>query len=182
MKLPTLCSMLACLGLAIILPGCSGSKSGGDSSKVYQMGAPVKVGALSYTVLDTEWKESLDGSLGARLPENRFLIVNLSITNDGGGDINLPLLSLVDVNGKEYREIDKGEGIPQWLGLLRPISPAQTLSGHIAFDAPLAGYKVRISSGGDADSEVSALVELPLRVEPPPVKGVDSMAAPAVSK
>lgn len=173
--------LLAGLGLVVILPGCSGPKSG-DTAKVYQMGAPATVGALAYTVLDTEWKESLDGSLGPRLPEHRFLIVNLSVTNNGGGDLNMPLLALVDANGKEYRELDKGDGISQWLGLLRPVPPAQTINGHIAFDAPLGGYKLRISSGGDAESETTAMVELPLRVEPPPVKGVDSMAIPAASK
>lgn len=182
MKLPTLSLLLAGLGLALIAPGCSSLKSGGNSTRVYQMGSPAVVGALTYTVLDTEWKESLEGSLGAKLPEHRFLVVNVSITNGSGGDINVPLLALVDSAGKEYREMDKGEGVAQWLGLLRPVPPAQTLNGHLLFDVPLGGYKLRISSGGDAESETTALVDLPLRVETPPVQDVDPMATPATPK
>lgn len=182
MKQTTLSLLLAGLGLALIAPGCSSLKSGGNSTRVYQMGSPAAVGALTYTVLDTEWKESLDGSLGAKLPEHRFLVVNVSITNGSGGDINVPLLALVDAQGKEYREMDKGEGVAQWLGLLRPVPPAQTLNGHLLFDVPLGGYKLRISSGGDAESETTALVDLPLHVEAPPVKDVDPMATPATPK
>ncbi len=181
-RLPALSLLLACLGLALIAPGCSRLKSGGNSSRVYQMGSPAAVGPLTYTVLDTEWKESLESSLGPKLPEHRFLVVNVSITNGSGGDINVPLLALIDAEGKEYREMDKGEGVAQWLGLLRPVPPAQTLNGHILFDVPLGGYKLRISSGGDAESETTALVDLPLRVEAPPVKGVDSLAIPASPK
>ncbi|MGJ5820636.1 DUF4352 domain-containing protein [Paludibaculum fermentans] len=181
-KLPTLSLLLVCLGLAFILPGCSRFKSGSNSTRVYQMGSPAVAGPLTYTVLDTEWKESLEGSLGAQLPEHRFLVVNVSIMNGSGGDINVPLLALIDAEGKEYREKDKGEGVNQWLGILRPIPPAQTLNGHILFDVPLGGYKLRISSGGDAESETTALVDLPLHVEAPPVKGVDSLATPANPK
>jgi len=165
------------LSLALMAVGGCGLNQGGG--KVYAMGEAAKAGSLTYTVVETEWKQVLDGSLGARLPKNRFLVVNLSIANSKEAPVSVPLLTLVDAKGVEYREEDKGEGVTSWLGYLRQVGPAEPLHGKILFDVPPGGYKLRISSGGPADTEVTSLVNLPLGVEPPPVKTEDPTTVPS---
>ncbi|MBI5281839.1 MAG: DUF4352 domain-containing protein [Candidatus Solibacter usitatus] len=167
--------------MAILLTagGCSGIGKSGDSGKTYTLGSDVSVGQLTYTVVHSEWRESLDSEEGPRLPKDRFLVLTLRVSNRGGGELGVPLLTLVGEDGKEYREQDKGLGVPQWLGLLRTVRPAETENGRILFDAPQAGYKLRVVSGGDVETEKSALVEIPLHVAPPPVKSVDPLATPA---
>lgn len=125
------------------------------------MGNPVTVGPLTYTIVETDWRDALDGATGARIPQSRFMVVNLTVLNKGSKDAGIPLLTLIDATGKEYRELDKGDGVPQWLGLLRQVRPSETESGRILFDAPQGSYKIRVSSGGEAETEVTALVDLP---------------------
>lgn len=170
--------VLAVLGCA----GCGLRKNAAEEARLNTMGAPVTVGALTYTVVDSQWAESLNGATGQRLPKNRFLMLDLSVTNNSGVEVGVPLLSLVDAGGKEYREEDKGDGLAQWFGLLRTVQPSQTEHGRVLFDVPQAGYKLRLSSGGDVEKESTTFVEIPLRVEAPPVKGVDPVATPGEAK
>jgi hypothetical protein len=146
--------------------------------KTAEMGAPVVAGPLEYTAIDTQWKESLDGGSGQRLPAARFLLVQMSIRNSGAGEAGVPMMQVIDANGKSYQELSNGEGVPQWLGFLRVLKPGETLHGAALFDAPPGAYKLRVSSGGDAEHETTALIELPLRVEAPQIEGPNPMAAP----
>jgi hypothetical protein len=129
------------------------------------MGSPVYVGPLTVTALESEWKESLDTGSGTREPKNRFLLIRVTATNGGGAEAALPLLNLVDSKGNTYLEEDKGEGVPTWLGLLRILRPAQTEDGHLLFDVPPASYKLRVTTGGDPEQEMSALIDIPFRLE-----------------
>lgn len=162
----------------LLLSACSPSGKPDLSGKAYEMGAPVSAGQLTYTVIDSEWQESLDGERGTRLPKHRFMLLNISVTNNGGSEAGVPLLTVYDAQGNEYREDDNGAGVPQWLGVLRFIGAGQTVSGRILFDVPPGGYKLRVSNGGDPDKEDGALVEIPYRVEPAPIKGVNPLGAP----
>lgn len=143
--------------------GCRGRKA----EAVHPMGAPVTVGDLSYTVYHTEWHDELPGDAGPRKPQHRFLLVTVSITNNGPEDAAAPLLTVIDKNGKETLELDKGEGVPQWFGLLRRIRSTQTETGTLLFDVPPGDYTLRVSSGGDVEKEQTALVNLPYREEAP---------------
>ena len=160
----------------IVFAGCSSNK--GNSGKTFGMGEDANAGKLTYTVVESEWKQALDGTSGQRLPKNQFLLLNLNITSRADAEVGVPLLSLIGKDGAEFREEDKGEGVPQWLGLLRRLAPTETMSGRIVFDVPPGGYKLRISSGGAAETETSALVEIPYHADPPAVKGIDPMAVP----
>jgi len=174
------CNGVGLLSLSLmVFGGCSLNQGAG---RVYAMGEAAKAGSLTYTVVETEWKQMLDGSMGARLPKNRFLVVNLSIANSKEAAVSVPLLALVDAKGVEYREEDKGEGVTSWFGYLRQVGPAEPLHGKILFDVPPGGFQLRISSGGTADMEVTSLVNLPLGVEPPPVKPDDPAAVLAETK
>ncbi len=161
----------------LLVSGCS--RKTGDTGKSYAMGEGAKIGQLTYTVVETEWKESLDGSLGHRLPKNRFLLVNVSIANNGEAEAGVPLLTLIDANGVEFREEDKADGVASWLGYLRRVAPSETLSGRILFDVPPGGYKLRISSGGDAETETTAVVDLPYRADASSDKADEPLAVPS---
>lgn len=134
---------------------------------VHAMGAPVTVGDLSYTVFHTEWRDELQSEMGPRKPQHRFLLVTVSVTNNGPEDATAPLLAVIDKDGRETLELDKGDGVAQWMGLLRRVRSTQTETGVLLFDVPPGDYKLRVSSGGDVDQEQTALVNLPYRVEAP---------------
>jgi Domain of unknown function (DUF4352) len=161
----------------LLVSGCS--RKTGDTGKSYAMGEGAKVGQLTYTVVETEWKEAIDGSLGQRLPKHRFLIVNLNIVNSGEAEVGVPFLTLIDAKGVEFREEDKADGVASWLGYLRRATPSETLGGRILFDVPPGGYKLRISSGGEAETETTAVVDLPYRADAPSEKVEEPVAAPS---
>lgn len=158
--LPAAASLAAA---SLLLAGCGGTKP----DTVHAMGAPVVAGDLSYTVYHTEWRDELQTDSGPRKPRHRFLLVTVSITNNGPEDTTAPLLAVIDKNGNESLELDKGEGVPQWLGLLRRIRSTQTETGTLLFDVPPGDYTLRVSSGGDVETEKTALVRLPYREEAP---------------
>jgi len=153
------------LAACLLLSGCSSGKSGADS-RVYRMGEPVAAGALIYNVSDTEWHEQLGEGLTARLPQHRFLVVRLSVTNSGARNSAVPSMALVDSAGQTYLELPDGQGVPGWMGYLRTISPAQTERGTVVFDAPPNTYRLRVSNDAEPGAEKFALIELPLQLAP----------------
>jgi hypothetical protein len=179
LKLFSVISAALAAALMIFLGGCAKTAA---PEKTAEMGSPAAAGTLVYTALDTQWRESLDGSTGQRLPAARFLLVQLDIRNAGAGEAGVPMMQLVDASGKTYQELSNGEGVPQWLGYLRVLKPGEKLHGNALFDAPPGAYKLRVSSGGDAEHETTALIDLPLRVEPPQVEGPSPIAAPPAPK
>jgi len=155
---------LLCLALlsAFVLTGCSQTKS---ARLEFQMGEKIPVGPLTYDIVQTSWKTQLGQAFQVRFPQNRFLLIDISVTNGGGSDISVPLFNLEDANGKTYPEASNGDGVDGWFGLLRTISPAQTQQGRLVFDAPLTSYKLRITDGGGPGEEKFAWVQIPLRMD-----------------
>ena len=145
--------------------GCSG---GVLEEPVHRMGELTTVGPLTYNVLETEWRAQLGDSIEAKIPENRFLLIRLSISNAGQQQVAVPLLTLEDEEGNSYMEVSEIEGLPNWLGLLRILEPAGMLEGVIVFDVPPSDYRLRVTDGGDLESERTALIEIPLTLAPPP--------------
>ncbi len=130
------------------------------------MGERVPLGPLTFNVIETVWRSQLGSDFSVRTPDNRFLLVSLSVTNGGGRQLSLPLLMLEGDNGKQYRELDNGEGLDSWFGLLRSIDAAQTRQGQLLFDVPLGAYRLRLTDGGEPGSEKYAWVTIPLRIDP----------------
>ncbi len=133
---------------------------------VYKMGEKVQVGPLIYTVLSADWRTDLGDGAEKTAAKDRFLIVHLTITNSGGAQIGAPLTRLLDAKGKEHGELQEVKNLPQWLGLLRMLTPAETNTGTIVFDVPLGIYKLRVS-GGEIENERTAEIELPLELKTP---------------
>ncbi|HEY2843805.1 MAG TPA: DUF4352 domain-containing protein [Bryobacteraceae bacterium] len=152
------CALL--LPLALFVSGCQ--KNQLVPGTPFAMGERVPVGQMTYSVVESAWKTQLGESFKVRSPENRFLLLTLSVTNGTGQDVSIPLLTLEGPNGQTYRELTNGEGLVNWFGLLRTISPAQTQQGMILFDVPLTSYKLRIPDVNDPGLERYVTVQIPL--------------------
>ncbi len=143
---------------AAIFAGCHSSAQN-SVTPVYGMGDRAPVGRVIYTVFDTRWMPQLETSVVPRIPKNRFFVVRLSILNGGNRDVIVPTLTLVDDKGQKYQELTDGEGVPEWLGSIRRVKPADTLSGNIAFDVAPQNYKLEAT---DEEQEKKAIIEIPL--------------------
>lgn len=130
---------------AWLLTGCSRE----DSTRIdYGMGEHVPIGPLTYTVIESTWQTQLGDALKLRVPKQRFLLIKVAVTNGGGSELSIPLLEIQNTNGQSYREVEDGEGVSNWLGLIRNMKPAETIEGQIVFDVPLTSYRLRVPDGG----------------------------------
>ena len=129
------------------------------------MGEKVTLGPLTYNIIEATWYNQLGEGFNVRSPEQRFLAISMSVTNGGGGNVAVPLLTLENAAGKDFVEVEKGDGLPGWLGLIRTVGPAQTEEGKLLFDVPLGSYKLRLTDGGGAGAEKYGWVTIPLRMD-----------------
>jgi hypothetical protein len=123
------------------------------------MGEKIALGHIIYTVFETQWLTEAGTAPDVRVPQNRFFLVRLSASNSGNSDTIIPSMSVVDDKGTTYQEMQRGDGIPQWIGSLRSVHPAEAAAGNVVFDCPPAHYKLRLT---DEDGERAALVDIPL--------------------
>jgi hypothetical protein len=145
----------------LLLTGCNRQNSVQIN---FQMGDRITAGPVVYNVIQTMWRTQLGDIFKTRVPENRFLVITLSATNGGGRDVSVPLLTL-EGDGKEYRELENGDGVNNWFGLIRTISPAETRQGNIVFDVPLTSYRLRLTDGSEPGTEKFVWVDIPLRLD-----------------
>lgn len=145
--------------------GC-GKTGNPDILGTFRMGEKVQMGPLVYTILEAQWKTALTDAGEGRPPKNRYLFVRASVTNGGGTAQPIPAFELRGSNAQTFREVTEGlTDVPQWLGVLRTVQPAQTEQGYVIFDAPMAAYRLAISDGGEPGSEKHALVEMPVQLD-----------------
>jgi hypothetical protein len=148
--------LVAALCAALGLSGCSPGKT---RLHLYSMGERVELGHIIYTVFETQWLTQIGQGVDAKTPRNRYFLVRLSAANSGNGELFVPAIAIEDDSGKSYQEVSDGEGLPQWIGLLRQVKPAESLQGNVAFDAPAGHYKLLLS---DENQEHTAYVDIPL--------------------
>lgn len=146
--------------LVVLLLGSCGLDSGARQSKIYPAGEKATVGQLTYAIIDTQFAPHLSGE-GAlpRIPEHRFLLIQIAVSNGGNADMPIPALSLVDDSGKAYPELPDGGGVQHWLGVVRRVGPGQTERGHVLFDAPASHMKLKLTDDGD---ESDIFIDVPL--------------------
>ncbi len=154
-------AVVGVLGLMAFVAGC-GSRATETDTKMYKMGERVQVGPLIYTVLDTEWMDSLGEVPEVRMPQHRFLAVRVSVTNSGAASSGIPAFSLTDVGGTSFSELNDGRGLNEWLGYLRTIKPAETIHGKALFDVPAASYRLSLMNDAAPEEAKVATVDLPL--------------------
>ena len=155
---------------ALLLASCGNdavvATNGNQPIVTYQMGQALQVGPLTYNVLETKWKSQLGGGTSAKIPKNRFLVIKLTISNSASQTTSVPEMTLFAPGGKTYQEVTEGvDSVPKWLGVLRNLSPVQTVEGAVVFDVPLGAYKLQVLDGGEIGFEKKALVEIPLQLE-----------------
>ncbi|HSW50980.1 MAG TPA: DUF4352 domain-containing protein [Bryobacteraceae bacterium] len=150
---------LSCLCLAACTPERTVIRS-------YTIGERADAGLIIYTALEAVWRPQLGESAAPRLPQDRFLLVRLRITNSSPHETSVPVTTLVSSSGREYQELSDGEGVEDWLGVLRHLKPNETMFGWVVFDAPRGDYQLRVSDDAfdPADARL-ALIQLPLRLE-----------------
>ena len=150
------------------LTSCT-SESGAASTRVYDMGVKAQVGSLGYTAYERQWLNQLGvpGSPEARVPQNRFLLLRISVLNSGGNTASVPNLRLVDDHGKSYDEITNGDSVPQYIGSLREVKAAEAIQGNVLFDVPPQHYKVAVT---DEDGKDTAFIDLPLTFDSTPTE------------
>ena len=52
------------------------------------MGERVAVGPLTYNVIESAWQNQLGSEFKMRIPEQRYLLITVSVTNGGGHDVS----------------------------------------------------------------------------------------------
>jgi hypothetical protein len=156
--------LLAALSIAwgLLLTGCNKQNSVQIN---FQMGDRITAGPVVYNVIQTTWRTQLGDIFKVRVPQNRFLMITVSASNAGGREVSVPLSTLEGDNGKEYHELENGDGIDNWFGLIRTISPAETRQGNIVFDVPLTSYRLRLTDGGEPGTEKFVWVDIPLHID-----------------
>jgi len=122
------------------------------------MGDRVELGRLVYTVFETRWLPQIGDGPAARVPQNRFFLIRLSVARTGSGELLVPNMAIEDDRGNAYPELNDGEGVAQFLGVLHPVT-AEGAAGNALFDAPPGHYRLRLS---DEEGQRSALVDIPL--------------------
>jgi hypothetical protein len=156
MRSPCTTLLGALLCSTLFLAGCGGDK---PVVRTYQMGDKIYLGHLVYTVFETQWLTQIGQPPDARIPQQRFLLIRMNVVNSGGGPVISPHVVLEDSKGNKFEEISNGDGVPQWIGYLREVKPAESAMGNLLFDAPPARYQLRLA---DEEEARFALVELPL--------------------
>jgi len=159
MGLVRLLVSLAVLFTVAILISCSSTAGGNTVIPNYSMGERAPAGQLIFIVFENRWIPQIGAGTTARIPANRFFLLRLSIVNSGSTEAIAPPLTLIDDSGQRFQELTDGDGIPQWIGYLRRVKPADTLTGNIVFDVPARHYKLEV--GDDADDK-KALIDIPL--------------------
>lgn len=155
-------SFIAITGL-LILVGCSvgcSSKEVKKEVKLFAAGEKAQVGDLSYAVVDTQFATTLGGSDPAtqRLPKDRFVMVQVAVSNGGATEVPIPGMTLVDDAGQTYPELADGVGVTKWLGMVRKVGPTETEQGIVLFDAPAKHFRIRLTD--ELDEDVS--IDVPL--------------------
>jgi hypothetical protein len=167
------------LAALLLLNSCVGSKNA--AVKTFDMGSRVEAGHLIYTVLETQWLSQVGTGDSARVPKNRFLLLRISTVNSGSEDLDVPNVTLLDDRGQAVEELQDGDQVPQWLGYVRKVKPADSISGNVVFDAEPKHYRLRVT---DENGEKPALVDIPLNFNadappaPLPGSGSPDLSAP----
>ena len=149
---------LAVAGAAVFLCAC---QEKAKPVPVYGLGEKVTVGHLVYTAFETRWQTQLGEGAGVRIPQNRFFIIHVTVTNSGGAPATVPNLVLEDDQGGTYTELSNGDQVSQWLGSLRQVAPADSIQGAVLFDVMPRRYRLRIF---DENAAQSSLIDVPLNL------------------
>jgi len=150
----------AAVAAAVLLASCGGgAEEKTYPIRTYNMGERIQLGHISYQIFETQWMTHIGEGPDARVPQHRFFLIRLSAVNGAPSEVTVPNFVIEDDNGKTYNELSDGTGVPQYVGYLRMVKPAEAAQGNALFDAPPRHYKLKIM---DEDQEKIAWVDIPL--------------------
>ena len=153
-------SAISLVTISLATTGCASLSKSKNDPVIYAAGDKATVGTLTYNVTDTVVADQLgDNPNNERTPQDRFFLVKVSILNSGSDEQPIPAMSLVDDAGQSYPELADGTNVPNWLGVVRKVGPAQTEQGVVVFDAPTKHYRLRLTDPFD-DKEIA--IDVPL--------------------
>ena len=149
-----------CLAV-LCLSGCSSDTAPAKTEqvRVVPAGDKAAAGHLTYNVVDSQILPQLGDEANPRVPHDRFVMVQIAVTNSSNVDNPIPGIELIGDSGKVFDEVTDGTGVTNWLGIVRHVGPGQTERGEVVFDAPAAHYKLKFSDEA-GDNEIMA--DLPL--------------------
>lgn len=147
--------------VVLALAGCSSDAPDPNKTETRTVPAGEKaaVGHLTYAIVDSQIVPQLGDVSSPRVPHDRFVLLQIAVTNSSNVDNPIPAVELVGDDGKTYNELSDGANINNWLGVVRHVEPGQTERGEVAFDAPAAHYKVRFT---DESMNNEIMADLPL--------------------
>ena len=148
----------AILCFSFVFSACSSAKK--NAATIYAAGDKAVAGQLTYNLIDAERMQQLgDDAATARTAKERFYLIKVSVSNSGTEETPVPAMTLIDDSGQTYNELSDGTGVPNWLGVVRKVGPAQTETGYVVFDAAPHHYRLRINDPFD-EKEIS--IDVPL--------------------
>ena len=131
----------------------------------FQMGERAEIGSLVYSVVEARWARQLGDGPSPRLPRSGFLLLRVSLTNGSARNFSIPQLTLLSSTHQEFPELSDGEGVADWIGLLRDVEPLETKTKWVVFDVPRGDYRLRVADDAfdPADAKI-AWIEVPIRL------------------
>ena len=149
------------IATAILAAGLLSCSSGEQTepTRTYQVGERATVGHLIYTVFERQWENQIGQGVAARIPQNKFYLLRISVVNSGSSEVFVPNTQLTDDAGNDYSEAADGEGVQDWIGNTRQVRPSGTLQGYLLFDVPPKHYRLRVFS---EDEKQAAFIDIPL--------------------
>jgi len=126
---------------------------------VFPAGEKATAGHLAYNVIDSQILNQLGDATAPRVPHDRFMMVQIAVTNTSNVDNPIPAIEMIGDDGKTYSELTDGTGVTNWLGIIRHVGAGLTVRGNVLFDAPAAHYQLQFT---DESTENPVLADLPL--------------------
>jgi ribosomal protein L37E len=151
------CLLVLAVILAVVFVAAKIGKKAAPVEPEHYLGDSFRAGSIAYCVWDISWQNTI---FYTRANSN-FLIVNISIRNDGNKPKTIMMgFKLIDQAGREYEVsslsmfLEGGE-----MALLETLNPGVQSNGRIAFDVPKENtYKLIVT--GEFTSGKKATVNL----------------------
>jgi hypothetical protein len=135
------------------------------ATPAFQMGERAEIGSFVYSVVEARWAQQLGDGPSPRLPRSGFLLLRVSLTNGSARNFSIPQLALVASTNEEFPELSDGEGVADWMGLLRDVEPLETKTKWVVFDVPRGDYRLRVADDAfDPADAKTAWIEVPIRL------------------
>ena len=128
--------------------------------KVYSEGEFFAVEHVMCSVFESSWADYLgDDVPGSESASGSYLLIGLSVSNEGGNALPVPSFRLIDTGGTEFNVTSKTAQLDLGIDVSATLGAGEMAHGIIAFDAPF-GYGYRLGVSPDAEAAEGARVTL----------------------